>query len=133
MFAKPSEAMHPCLVSETTGFKGTEKLMTARQVVDLWPDAGLTRSQLWRWAREGLIPAVKYPSGRVRFRREDIEALLTPEVAPAGGRSGGGASAGEEPRSNRGRLRRLAVSPVIAYGRRGGFLVYGVGSCTPWL
>ena len=97
MFAKPSEAMHPCLVSETTGFKGTEKLLTARQVVDLWPDAGLTRSQLWRWAREGLIPAVKYPSGRVRFRREDIEALLTPEVAPAGGRSGGGASVGELP------------------------------------
>lgn len=55
MLAKPSEAMHPCLVSETTGFKGTEKLLTARQVVDLWPDAGLTRSQLWRWAREGLI------------------------------------------------------------------------------
>lgn len=97
MLAKSSEAMHPCSVSETTGFKGTEKLLTARQVVDLWPDAGLTRSQLWRWVREGLIPAVKYPSGRVRFRREDIEALLTPEVAPAGGRSGGHERVGELP------------------------------------
>lgn len=42
-------------------------------------------------------------------------------------------SSGKESRSNRGRLRRLAVSPVIAYGRRGGFFVCGVGSCTPWL
>ena len=70
-------------VSETSDFDHTEPLlMTARQVVEQWPNA-LTRAQLWRWAREGRIPVVRYPSGRMRFRRSDIEALLTPRVAPA--------------------------------------------------
>jgi excisionase family DNA binding protein len=32
-----------------------------------------------RWARDGLVPAIKLPGGRWRFRREDIEAILRGE------------------------------------------------------
>lgn len=55
--------------------------MSARQVTEAFPDAGLSRAMLWRWAREGRVAAVHLPSGRMRFRREDIEELLTPKVA----------------------------------------------------
>lgn len=56
------------------------ELLTAREVTEQFPDSGLSEAALWRWAREGQIPVVRFPSGRVRFRREDIEALLTPKV-----------------------------------------------------
>lgn len=59
------------------------ELMSARQVAEAFPDSGLSRAMLWRWAREGHLAAVRLPSGRVRFRREDIEALLTPQIAPS--------------------------------------------------
>jgi len=61
-------------VNETSDFKRNSELLTARQVVEQYPDSGLSRNSLWRWARDGLIRAVKYPSGRVRFRRADVEA-----------------------------------------------------------
>lgn len=28
-----------------------------------------------RWTRQGLLPAIKLPSGRRRYRREDVDAL----------------------------------------------------------
>ncbi|WP_371854959.1 helix-turn-helix domain-containing protein [Actinomyces wuliandei] len=56
-------------------------LLSAADVVREYPNVGLTRNTLWRWAREGLLACVRYPSGRVRFRREDIEALLEPQRA----------------------------------------------------
>jgi excisionase family DNA binding protein len=31
-----------------------------------------------RWAREGRIAAITLPGGLKRFRREDVDALLTP-------------------------------------------------------
>jgi excisionase family DNA binding protein len=31
-----------------------------------------------RWAREGRVPAIKLPGGTFRFRREDVDALITP-------------------------------------------------------
>lgn len=34
-----------------------------------------------RWVREGLITAIELPSGRLRFRREDVEALLNTQAA----------------------------------------------------
>lgn len=39
---------------------------------------GIHSRTLRRWAREGRIPAVRLPSGRYKFWRADIEALLTP-------------------------------------------------------
>ena len=67
-------------MNETSDFKRDSELLTARQVVEQYPDSGLSRNSLWRWARDGLIRAVKYPSGRVRFRRADVEALLEPQA-----------------------------------------------------
>ncbi len=56
-------------------------LLTARQVIDENPS--LTRAMLWRWARDGKVPHVRLPSGHLRFRREDIDHLLTPVVTEA--------------------------------------------------
>lgn len=67
-------------MNETSGFKRIDPLMSARQVVERWPDAGITRQQLWRWGREGLIDMVRLPSGRVKFRQSTIEALLNPSA-----------------------------------------------------
>lgn len=36
------------------------------------------------WARIGRIPVITLPGGRKRFRREDIERMLTPTVQKAG-------------------------------------------------
>jgi excisionase family DNA binding protein len=38
---------------------------------------------LQEWAREGKVPFVSLPSGRLRFRRSDVEALRTPVTTPA--------------------------------------------------
>lgn len=74
------EVLHSGDVDETSGFKRNVELLTARQVVEQYPEAGFSQNALWRWAREGLMECVKLPSGRVRFRRADIEALLVPTV-----------------------------------------------------
>lgn len=64
--------------------------MTLQQMheLDEWIDAreaalvlGVTAGTLHRWAKKGQIPHVRFPSGRMRFHRADIEALLTPVVA----------------------------------------------------
>ena len=79
-FARTFELAHTGAMNETSDFKRSDPLMSARQVVDRWPDAGITRQQLWRWGREGLIDMVRLPSGRVKFRQSTIEALLNPSA-----------------------------------------------------
>lgn len=74
------ELAHTSAMNETSDFKRIDPLMSARQVVERWPDAGITRQQLWRWGREGLIDMVRLPSGRVKFRQSTIEALLSPST-----------------------------------------------------
>lgn len=49
-------------------------LLTAPEVAD---QARVSPETVRRWVREGLLPAIELPSGRLRFRPEDIEALLT--------------------------------------------------------
>lgn len=39
---------------------------------------GVSSETVRRWADAQLIPHVRLPSGRLRFRRSDIDALLTP-------------------------------------------------------
>lgn len=34
-----------------------------------------------RWIREGRIPAIRLPGGRLMVRRSDIEEILTPKLA----------------------------------------------------
>ena len=60
-------------------------LLTARQASELIPGVGA--QALLRWARQGQIPHVRFPNGRVYFRRSDVEALLEPVVMkPEGSR-----------------------------------------------
>lgn len=65
-------------VSETN----EDELLTAAEVEAEFPR--LSRSALWRWARQGRVPAVQIPSGRWFFRRSDIEALLEPRRVVGG-------------------------------------------------
>ena len=56
-------------------------IITARQAAD-WTGVASDRTFI-RWAKAGKIPAIHLPNGQVRFRREDIEALLMPMTQSA--------------------------------------------------
>jgi excisionase family DNA binding protein len=49
------------------------RLLTAREVAE---QLAVSTGALLRWTRAGRIPAVKLPSGAVRYRPEAIEAWL---------------------------------------------------------
>ena len=51
----------------------SERLLTAREVGEM---LGVSTGALLRWRRAGQVPAVKLPSGAVRYRPEAIEAWL---------------------------------------------------------
>lgn len=48
-------------------------LMTLDEVIR-W--LRISRTTANRWRNNGLLPAIKLPSGLVRYRREDIEQIL---------------------------------------------------------
>ena len=48
-------------------------LMTLDEVIT-W--LRISRTTANRWRNNGLLPAIKLPSGIVRYRREDVEQLL---------------------------------------------------------
>ena len=39
-------------------------------------DLNMTDAAIRRWAREGLVDAIKTPGGQYRFRREQLNSLL---------------------------------------------------------
>src|SRR5690625_2192188 len=39
---------------------------------------GVARSTLWRWEKAGQIESLRTPTGQRRYRRSDVEELLTP-------------------------------------------------------
>jgi excisionase family DNA binding protein len=53
---------------------------------DLLPPAesakliGISRDTLKRWEKKGLITALRTPEGHRRFRRRDVEGLLTEPI-----------------------------------------------------
>jgi excisionase family DNA binding protein len=51
----------------------TGPLLTAREVAEL---LGVSTGALLRWTRAGQVPAVKLPSGAVRYRPDAIEVWL---------------------------------------------------------
>jgi excisionase family DNA binding protein len=55
------------------GSNVSDRLLTAREVADL---LGVSAGALLRWTRAGDVPAVKLPSGAVRYRPEQIDAWL---------------------------------------------------------
>lgn len=55
-----------------------QDLLTAPKVADL---LGVSDETVRRWAEDGRLPHITLPSGQRRFRREDIEKILTPTEA----------------------------------------------------
>lgn len=51
------------------------ELLTTAQVAAL---CNVTKATVNRWATDGRIPVITLPSGMRRFRREDVNKLLTP-------------------------------------------------------
>jgi excisionase family DNA binding protein len=41
----------------------------------------VTSNTVSRWVREGRIAAITLPGGKLRFRRSDVEEMLTPNQA----------------------------------------------------
>jgi excisionase family DNA binding protein len=81
----------------------SERLLTARQVAEL---LGVSAETVLRWTRRGLLPAIKLPSGAIRYRPEDLDAWLHEHATGADG-----ASRGVSPT-------RSANRPGEAYGAR---------------
>ncbi len=52
---------------------GSSALLTARQVAEL---LGVCPVTVARWTRRGTLPAIRLPSGQLRYDPEDIEAWL---------------------------------------------------------
>jgi excisionase family DNA binding protein len=55
-----------------------DELLSAAEVAELLQVADET---VRRWAAADRLPHIRYPSGQIRFRRADIEAILNPPVA----------------------------------------------------
>jgi len=53
------------------------ELLTIRQTIEI---LGVTRSTIYRWEQSGILVPVRI-GGVVRFRRADIEALISPKDA----------------------------------------------------
>jgi excisionase family DNA binding protein len=51
----------------------TGPLLTARGVADL---LGVSTETVLRWVRTGNIPALRLPSGQIRFRENEIDRWL---------------------------------------------------------
>lgn len=61
------------------------KLLTAGQVVERLADLGIevVEETVREWARTGRLTYVRLPSGRFRFRPEDVDAVAVPTEARA--------------------------------------------------
>lgn len=55
-------------------------LLTTGEVAKL---LSVHRATVRRWVDDGQLAAITLPSGTLRFRREDVEALLAPSAGPA--------------------------------------------------
>lgn len=56
----------------------TEPLLTAEDVAKR---LNVHTETVRRWTRDGKLPAVRLPNRAVRFRSEDVEALLAGDAA----------------------------------------------------
>lgn len=51
----------------------TGRLLTAREVAE---NLALTPETVLNWQRTGKLPAIKLPSGQIRFRPDELDAWL---------------------------------------------------------
>ena len=54
------------------------RLLTAREVAEL---VGVSAETVLRWTRAGRLPALRLPSGAIRFRQEELDAWMTERAA----------------------------------------------------
>lgn len=54
---------------------GADALLTPAEVAEL---LNVTPTTVSNWARAGRLTYIRLPGGHRRFRREDVQALLTP-------------------------------------------------------
>ena len=54
-----------------------QPLLSTSEVAEL---ADVHHATVSRWVASGKLAAITLPSGILRFRREDVEALLTPTI-----------------------------------------------------
>jgi excisionase family DNA binding protein len=52
----------------------TSRLLTAREVAEL---LGVSSETVLRWTRRGDLPAIRLPSGALRYREDEIDRWLT--------------------------------------------------------
>lgn len=57
------------------------ELISADEVAEM---CGVSRQAVYAWARAGSIPFVQLPGGGKRFRRVDVDAILTPVISVGG-------------------------------------------------
>jgi excisionase family DNA binding protein len=62
------------------------RFMTARQVAGVFE---VSPSTVLRWAKDGRLPALVTPSGRLRFPRESIEEMIRVPAVQQRSREGG--------------------------------------------
>jgi excisionase family DNA binding protein len=62
----------------------SDPLVTARRVAEHF---GVSPETVLRWTRRGLLPAIKLPSGAIRYRPEDVDAWLHEHATGADGAS----------------------------------------------
>jgi excisionase family DNA binding protein len=60
----------------------SERLLTARELAE---QLGISTGALLRWTRAGRIPAVKLPSGAIRYAPERINAWLETQATAGDG------------------------------------------------
>ena len=54
-------------------------LLTARAVAEL---LGVSTETVLRWTRRGELPAIRLPSGQLRFRESDLEGWIEERATP---------------------------------------------------
>jgi excisionase family DNA binding protein len=59
-------------------FPDTDALLTPREVAGLF---GVRTTTIARWAREGALTPLRTPGGHRRYRRQDIQRLLSKDTA----------------------------------------------------
>jgi excisionase family DNA binding protein len=79
--ANPDEPVARAVVHEVRETPGVIGLLTARAVAEL---LDVSPETVLRWTRKGQLPAVRLPSGAIRYREADLEAWLE-ERATEGG------------------------------------------------
>lgn len=59
----------------------TGPLLTAREVAEL---LNVSAETVLRWTRRGNLPAIRLPSGALRYRGDDLDAWLAGRATPVG-------------------------------------------------